>query len=265
MKKKAIFGPFITESFFVHKWLDYYSRHFDKSDMYALYFGDDKEYEKIFDGINVIKPEGEPIRNFHDKTEHIFKKIWETYEKLLEKYEYVMFTDSDEFLYHPSGLGNYIDSLDQDYVTCKGYEIIHMKDAEPSFNSSKKILEQRSFWYRNPVYFNKTLITNRVLSWNIGNHRMESHPKNIDHDLLLVHMHKYDYEIVRERHEKFVNMKWSDESLKKNMCWHYRLKDENLFYKWFYVPDHLFPKHKLPADHFVVEKIPENIKKDLNI
>ena len=264
-KKKAIFMPVLDENFFVHKWLDYYSRHFDKSDMYVLYYGRDREYEKIFKEINVIRVDDFDVVNYNDQIVDIYNKNWETHEKLLRDYEYVVMAEADEFLWHPRGLGNYIDSMDQDYVTCKGHEIIHMKDVEPPFDPSKKILEQRSFWYWDPVYFTKSLITSKVLSWNIGNHRLETQPKKMDWDLLLVHMHKYDYEIVRAKHKKFVNMKWSEESLKKNMCWHYRLEDEDLFYKWFYIPDHLYPLHKLPADHFVVEEIPENIKKDLNV
>jgi len=265
MKKKAIFIPVLDETFFVHKWLEYYSRHFDKSDMYVLYYGKDREYEIIFKDVNLIRVNDLDVVNYNDQIVDIYNKNWETHAELLTKYEYVMMAEADEFLWHPMGVGNYIDSLDQDYVTCKGYELIHMKDVEPPFDPSKKIVEQRSFWYNDPVYFTKTLITTKILSWNIGNHRMNDHPKKMDENLLLIHMHKYDYDIVKSKHYKFAKMKWSEKSLDKNTCWHYRITDEDTFYKWFYVPDHLFALHNLPTDSFVTERIPENIKKDLSI
>jgi hypothetical protein len=233
--------------------------------MYVLYYGRDREYEKIFEEINVIPVDDFDVVNYNDQIVDIYNKNWETHGKLLGDYEYVVMAEADEFLWHPRGLGNYIDSLEQDCVTCNGYELIHMKDVESPFDPSKKILEQRNFWYWDPVYFSKTLITNRVLNWNIGNHRMTSQPKKIDVELLLVHMHKYDYEIVREKHDRCRKLKWSEETLNTNMAWHYRLESEEHFNNWFYVPDYMFSTHGLPADHFVVEEIPENIKKDLNV
>jgi len=233
-KKKAIFIPVKDENFFIHKWKEYYSKHFSKKDMYVLYYGDDQEYLKNFSDINVISVTEFTVTNYNDQIVQIYEKNHQTYQKLLEEYQYVLMAEADEFIYHPDGLGNYIDSMQDDFVTCTGFEMIHMKDSEPPFDYSRKIMDQRKYWYFDSAYFSKSLITSRMLQWNVGNHKISGEPRRMDPNLILVHMHKFDYDRTRKNHLRCAEMKWSEETLRTNMAWHYRIKEQEKFDEWFY-------------------------------
>jgi len=119
--------------------------------------------------------------------------------QLLKDYQYVVYVDYDEILYHPSGLDKYIDVLDRldvPYVTASGYDIVHRPKIEPAFDFSRTILSQRGYWRRVGEY-DKSLITSKDFHWDMGCHTVTSHPPMYyARELLLLHYHKLDYAYV---------------------------------------------------------------------
>jgi hypothetical protein len=251
MKKKkfAVFCPVKDETTFSPVWLAYYSRFLSVEDIYFLDFNSE------------IKPTGCRVvhteRNILDAVE-LFEAIKEFHKKLLEEYEYVIPTDVDEIIYHPEGLDNYIHKLDKDFVKCTGYEIIHLPNKEPEFDGSKPIFSQRNFWVRSN-YYNKTLITNKPINWCIGLHENMDEIKSqtkipLEKDLLLLHLHRFDFNICTERHIRYSKLKWSSNTVKNNYNWHYRKQSKEEIEKWY------FATHNQP-----IIEIPQHIKDSVGI
>lgn len=249
-KKWAIFCPIKDENTFSPLWLKYYSQFLNKEDIYIL----------DFNSRNIDYLDCNKIQTNKDifDAEILFQEIVKTHRELLDHYEYVIPTDVDEFLFHPTGLDNYIYNLKSNNITACGYEIIHLPDKEPDYDSSKKIIEQRNFWYREGEWYDKTIITNKPLHWNIGLHVCleqfifdeKQMPK--DKDLLLIHLHRFDYNTCIQRHLKYATAQWSEHTVANNFNWHYRENNIEKLNKWYF-------ENKDKA-----EEIPETIKKLAN-
>ena len=244
MKKFAVFCPVKNEKTFSPIWLEYYSRFLSTEDIYFLDFGTD------------VKPSGCSVvtidKNICDAIE-LFQSIKDFHKELLKKYEYVIPTDVDEIIFHKNGLDNYINNLDKDHVKCAGFEIIHLPDLEPEFDGSKTIFSQRKFWFRSPIHYDKTLITNKPLDWTIGLHKCRNCNEPVDIDLLLIHLHRFDYKTCIERHLRFSKLNWSENTVKNNYNWHYRSEEEGKVKDWYFSTD------------FEIKEIPEYIKEIINI
>jgi hypothetical protein len=198
-KKSAIFTIVKDETYYLHKWLNYYSQFFNKEDIYIL---DHQTKDGSTDNLdcNVIE-----IIN-----EVAFDHLWlvqqvENFQKnLLEKYEVVIFTEVDEILY---SLNQSFDSFVEDfrlnnnlsYLSAIGYEIKQDTNHEKSLTQSDNILENRNYWFRYNNY-DKTLITKIPLSYGVGFHDCQ-YPK-LQSSLFLLHLHRVDLNLMIERRQK---------------------------------------------------------------
>ncbi len=242
MKKFAVFCPVKNETTFSKTWFNYYSQFLPTEDIYFLDFGSD-----VLPNYCSVKSTD---KNILDAIE-LFEEIKKFHKELLEKYEYVIPTDVDEIVYHKSGLGNFINNLDKDFVKCAGYEIIHLPDKEDNYDVNKSIFSQRKYWYRSSDYYDKTLITRKPLIWTIGLHKCHN-VSEVESDLFLIHLHRFDYKTCVERHLKWASMDWSKETVRRNFNWHYREKDSEKINKWYY------------STGGSIMEIPDDILKDLN-
>jgi hypothetical protein len=123
-----------------------------------------------------------------------------------------------------------------------------LPEKEPDFDTTKSIFSQRSYWFRSARHYDKTLITNRPLDWTIGLHSCKDSNQSVDIDLLLIHLHRFDYNICVERHLKFSNLNWSESTISNNYNWHYRTLEEERIKNWFFSTD------------FQITEIPKKIK-----
>jgi hypothetical protein len=156
---------------------------------------------------------------------------------LLEKdYDAVLVTDVDEIVAprpECGTLGDYIDGTDEDFVTCFGYELIHMVDREGPFDPSRRVLDQRGFWFHNYAY-SKPALTTTPTRWLAGFHAREDGRTQLDPDLCLIHLHRMDYEICLERHRYRRGRHWNERDLSLNWARHNLIVDEAEFARWFY-------------------------------
>jgi hypothetical protein len=227
MKKFAVFCPVKNETTFSKIWFKYYSQFLSPEDIYFLDFGSD-----VLPDYCQVKSTD---KNILDAIE-LFEEIKKFHKELLDRYEYVIPTDVDEIVYHKSGLDNFINSLDKDFVKCAGYELIHLPEKEDDFKPNETIFSQRKYWYRSPNHYDKTLITKKPLSWTIGLHNCHNHTE-VENDLYLIHLHRFDYKTCIERHLKWASMNWSQETVKRNFNWHYREKELEKLNQWYYKTD----------------------------
>lgn len=252
-KKCAIFVMVQNEKVFLPIWLNYYSRFFQTEDIFVYdHKSSDGSVEAARKEFNI-----KPIRLEYP---YSFDHQWfqfvaeNTQARLLEFYDYVIFTDIDEILFvnnrEYQGLGDYIRRLKHGAVKCEGYELIHHRKKEKAFDFNKPILAQRKYWYRAHLY-DKTLLTSAPLNWAIGFHHITGEDAVQDKDLLLIHLHKLDYEMCRQKTFERSKLPWSKTDLEKEWGWQNRITDAEKFENYFYT----WPKE------LKIKKIPRKIRK----
>jgi hypothetical protein len=255
-KKCAIFVMVQDEKIFLPIWLKYYSRYIDGSDIYVFDHrttdGSVEECARIFK-FNIIKLDY-PYSFDHPWFQFVARTMQA---KLLKYYEYVIFTDIDEIILADinkySGLDDYINILDMDYVRCFGYEVIHFKDKEKPFDSNKPVLEQRKYWYHN-LYYDKTLISRKPLFWRIGFHTVTKIKSNMDNDLLLIHIHKLDFDMCWNKSFERSKLPWKKSEIFKRRGWQNRMTDFEEFKKYYFG----WPKKK------IITEIPQIIRETMS-
>jgi hypothetical protein len=252
-RKCAIFVMVKNEKIFLPIWLKYYSRYFPGDDIYVFdHKSDDGSVEECTTRYKFRKIRLEYPFSFDHPW---FKFVAGSMQKrLLEHYEYVLFTDVDEILLPLpglyAGLDDYINKLKKTYVRCRGFELIHLKDREDVYDSNKSVLSQREYWHKNK-WFNKTLLSRRPLEWRVGFHQVSRIMPHFDNNLMLVHLHKFDYDYCWNKSLERSKLQWADEEIKKKRGWQNRITDkdefDNFYFKW--------PKR------IKIVKIPEEIKR----
>jgi hypothetical protein len=204
-RKKCIFTKIKNGGLFFKIWYKYYSKFFDEKDIYVIDYG---STDGSLDGLLCNKISLNPDSyNAGGCSIYSSSKTINGYKAVLQQsHEYVMYTDFDEIVYHPSGLGNYIDQLQEDYVTCKGYEIVQNRRVnEGCLDFEKPVLSQRNYWFPRADY-DKSLITRINITWDLGCHDLIHHKKNYAADLLLIHLHKIDYSLTYALNERNIEV-----------------------------------------------------------
>ena len=79
---------------------------------------------------------------------------------------------------------------------------------------SHPVLGQRRYWYANGA-FNKPAIATGPMSWLPGFHHRSDLQLNYDPYLRLIHLHRMDYEICRDRHLSRKDRAWSERDQRK--------------------------------------------------
>ncbi|MFI9232270.1 RICIN domain-containing protein [Streptomyces rimosus] len=211
-------------------WLRYYSRFFAPQDIYVLEhqprpgFAADDRFTHI------------PVHN------EVFSSDWQRdivqrhQHDLVDRYDAVLYTDVDEIVAPDPDfcdLGAYIDRFDGDYVSCNGYEVLHLKDSEPVFDPVENVLRQRSTWFPNPLY-SKPLLARVPMMWQSGFHERSDGRADHDPHLYLIHLHRMDYEICLRRHERRSGHLRAQDDIDNNRGYQNRIVDPDAFHHWFY-------------------------------
>lgn len=252
-KKCAIFVMVKDEKIFLPIWLKYYSGSFSGEDIYVFDHRTSdnsvEECKKKF-SFNVIRLDY-PFSFDHEWFKFVANNAQK---KLLESYEYVVFTDVDEILYplkeKYSNLRDYVNKLKDESVQSKGYDLIFIENKEQDYDPNKSVLSQRRYWYEIDWY-DKTLISKHPLDWNIGFHTVKGRVSNIDNDLLLIHLHKLDFKICWKNTYERARLLWLQSEISQSRGWQNRITDIDEFREYYYA---------WPEDLSITE-IPESIIK----
>jgi len=228
--RRAVLTIVRNEPVFFPIWLDYYSRFFDPGDIYVLDHGT-TDGSTARDGYVRI-----PVA--HDTVDHewMVRAIEERQHELLDRYDVVLVTDVDEIVApapETGTLADYIDGFREDYVNCRGYELIHLVDREGPFDPARKVLEQRGYWFANDIY-DKPALATQPLRWKPGFHRTADGGMRPDPDLYLIHLHRMDYEICLDRHRYRQGRAWNERDVALGWASHNRITENAEFARWFY-------------------------------
>jgi hypothetical protein len=185
---------------------------------------------------------------------HWLKSTVESFQEfLLRSYDTVLFTEVDEFVVaDPSrytGLDDYIAALaPHASARCVGFNVVH-QPGEPPLRFDAPVLAQRGYW-RASLPYNKRLLSRIPLRWSDGFHEEYRAPDEPpDPDLLLVHLHRVDYDACLSRHRAAAARDWNEVDVVRGAGAHNRIAEDAEFEAWFRgategdAPAELIPEH----------------------
>jgi hypothetical protein len=218
------------EAVFLPIWLRYYSQFFGPEDIYVFDHG---STDGSTDRPGFVC---DPVT--HDTVDHNWmrKTIQARQHELIERYDVVLVTDVDEIVApNPElgSLGDFIDDFTEEFVNCRGYEVLHQRDHEPPIDLDRPILEQRGTWFPNFAY-SKPILATVPMHWYDGFHARRDGRANFDYDLRLIHLHRMDFDLCLERHRYRSAVSWSERDLQGQSGYQNRIIGEEEFAAWFY-------------------------------
>lgn len=230
-RRRAVQTIVHNEAVLLPIWLRYYSRFFAPEDIYVL----DHETDDGSTGGGGFQR----IEVAHETIDYRWTAatLEASQHQLFERgYEVVLTVDVDEIVTtipEWGGFADYLERVDEEFVNCLGYEILHMRDREPPLDPEQPLLEQRGHWFANDGY-DKPALATAPTSWQPGLHSVADGRFNLDPDLRLIHVHRLDYEIARKRHELRARRASSAADLDQGLGRQNLLTDGSDFDRWFY-------------------------------
>lgn len=214
----AVFTIVQNESFFLPVWLQHYSKTFEAKDIYVL------NHNSVGESAQQI----EQIRDTRMATvvdvhyDLVFSHAWlaSTVNRflafLLQSYKKVLFTEVDELVTVRAGseyanLRDYIERFQGPIARTTGYNVYHFPAlGELPIDPTKPMLHQRGYWVpcaseckvtgRFTYWYNKPILVSIPVQWEDGFHYVLEHePIPADPDLLLVHLHGIDVNVIQWR------------------------------------------------------------------
>jgi hypothetical protein len=85
------------------------------------------------------------------------------------------------------------------FLTCTGYEVMQNESCEEPLDLRKSIFEQRNFWFKYVIY-DKSVIVKSSFNWGLGFHCILNKEKKYQDGLYLVHLHRFDWDLMLKRH-----------------------------------------------------------------
>ena len=219
MKKDfAIFTIVQNEKYFLPKLIKYYTQYIAPEDFYILdHDTTDRSTDNL--SVNVEKV------SYQFSFDHawLVKTVQGFQKKLLSKYKYVIFVESDDFLYNLEGdfISTLIDTFkNYNAIINIGYNIIHdYKDSESSSNFDitndefmTSCVSKRSYWSRKPNH-DKALVVNTPCNYTHGFHGFSFADKSSGFksiklpSLFLAHLHTVDWKLNAKRITHRINDK----------------------------------------------------------
>jgi hypothetical protein len=241
-RKITVFTYVDRYSFFLDKWIEYYTNIFKPEELLIVYSNvtsfDVYSYlkSKNCDKISVIE-----VNSTTDSFIQRNETFNETQILLLKTNDVVVYSDVDELIFHPY-LRELLDNFMTPYMTTKGFEIIH-SEIEPTFDPAEPILKQREYGIYSSWY-NKPLIVSKELYWEEGKHNKNT-PPIFYNNLLLIHINKIDINLLSQ-------LNFQNKTIYKNVLSHNANTGENLnevFKLNFY--DKLEPIPKIIKDNIL--------------
>lgn len=228
-------------------WLNYYSRHFAPDDLYVLdHDSTDGSVAAIADRCRVI-----PVHRSSSFDHRWLRGTVEAFQAfLLRSYDTVLFTEADEFVITDprqyAGLADYIARMPGPVARCTGFNVVQQPD-EPPIDFDRPILAQREYWHASRQY-SKRLLSRVPLAWSKGFHdEYSARDDSPDPSLMLVHLHRADYERCLARHRSSAGRNWSAEDVVRGDGWQNRLVGDEEFDRWFHHgPDLDAPREMIP-------------------
>ncbi|WGS86893.1 glycosyltransferase family 2 protein [Methylomonas sp. UP202] len=223
VKRVAALTIAYNEDFVLPKWVDYYGRQFGLENLYVIDDGSDRDPRTYLPAaVNVIR---QPRTSFDSWRLSRSLGIFQHF--LLETYDLVVVTDSDEFIVPTrsaySSLADYVTRLSVDTprrLIPTGWDLVHLRGSDAAIDLSQPIVGQRRALLRNTA-LDKVAILSDHVSFTPGQHQCYERSEKAD-DLTLIHLRYFDYEFSREKLQRYRTTTWAANDLSAGLSYHQR-------------------------------------------
>jgi len=206
-------------------WVPYYAKHFGAENLFVIDQGSDETYNLTLPpGINIIRVPRDVFDNW------LIMRLVATMQRfLLESYDSVLYTDSDEFVCgSPEALGGrsfrqFLLELEQPIGICRGYDLHHNVDREPSYDNSCPVLRQRRLIRYQPM-MDKPVISRFPLNWVPGFHTAREGGARIP-GLYMLHLRWFDLDEALNKGARYRRSKWDQADLETRIAEYQRDED----------------------------------------
>jgi hypothetical protein len=220
-----------NEEDFFPIWRDHYGRNFEYQNLFVIDDGSVDALSATDSRINVIRRERKVPFDEKERAKIVSSLVSE----LLNYYNYVIFTDVDEILVVNPSIGvtlkEYIERSNEDFLTPKGFNVLHRFSVESPLNIDEPLFTQRKYVQFDPWYC-KTNISRVPLQFSPGFHSTDK-PFNLHEKLYLFHLRAFDLGIAQRRLARLKDLAYSQEMLSKNFAAQWRfdwIKYRNEFF-----------------------------------
>ncbi|WP_206033664.1 glycosyltransferase family 2 protein [Gluconobacter kondonii] len=201
----AVFTMVHNEHQMLRIWSSYYLKQVGEGNVYIIDHGSD--HIKPLKGCKIISIEHSGI----DEIDRA-KQIADFQKNLLEKYQFVLFTDCDEFLVaRPSNylsLVDYVRNQKNPTIQCVGIDVIEHEADLPPVDWNQPILAQRPYGALR-FWSCKALLSSVPVTWQPGFHTCDA-PVTLDTNLWMFHLKYADQKHLLNRLKLTRSLKWSD-------------------------------------------------------
>jgi hypothetical protein len=208
-------------------WARYYGRQCGESNLYVIDQGSEKPYSGLHPDINIIRLPREAFDNW------LIARIVAFFQRfLLESYDTVLYTDSDEFICASPetlagrSLSDFMLELSAPVGRPRAYNLHHDIAKEAAYDPARPVLAQRRFLKRWSDG-DKPLIARVPLSWIPGFHQAVEGGIAIP-GLYLLHLRYFDLDVALAKSGHYRASKWSPYDLGKGLGGHQLAEDASV-------------------------------------
>lgn len=223
MLKIAVVTQVKNESLFLPLWRRYYGGQFGYGNLFVI---DDASTDGSTRDLGPTRVLDRPQRPF-DESQRA-DEISGFIEELLKFYDWVIYTDVDEFLVLDPLLKmdfqSYLQQVKGKHLNAIGINVLHNIYAEPDYAADLPVFHQRGYGAFDRSYFKQLVHSFRVRF--IPGFHTSNRPRNFAPGLYLMHLAHFDRENTRRRWQVRNSINWSKNSLEKNHSMHFRMPVE---------------------------------------
>jgi hypothetical protein len=259
MKPLAVFTITQNETRFLPVWLNRYTQEVPTEDIFVL------DHQTTGDAADAMIEacQSAGVENILPVVhEQSYDSFWLTLttryfqQFLLSSYRAVLFTAVDEIVLPLEGsLVDYATKMTAGPHVATGYEILHFKDEEKAIDWEQPLVAQRQRCYQCRQY-SKPLISTAPLYWGAGWFAATNVPaaQEPDPNLLLLHLHKIDYDECLRSHREKAARTWKPEERNEGVFRHNMVDDAEMLSRW------MLANVDDPANYAQPLEIPERLK-----
>jgi len=223
MVKVAVVTQVKNEPLFLPLWRRHYGRNFGYCNLFIIDDGSNDDSTKLLYPSHVIC---RPSVLF-DEVQRA-NEISRFLRKLLMFYDWVIYTDVDEFLLIDPLLKmdfvTYLTKIGANHINAVGINILHNVYSEGQFDPSRPVFTQRCFGRFDRAYF-KQLVHSDSVVFGPGFH-LSNRANNFAPGLYLMHLALFDKDNTRNRWLVRNRINWSESALKNNHSVQFRMPVE---------------------------------------
>ena len=217
----AAFTIVYNEHTILPLWIRYYSHEFGARNIFIIDHGSDRPYETLPNNVSIIRLPRDEFDNWTiARIVAFFQRV------LLESYDSVLYTDSDEFVCtsqdarNGRSLSQYLLELPEPIGITRSYNLHHDVLVEPTYDPTRPVLSQRKMITRQRA-MDKPLISRVPLSWIPGFHAAHEGGVPVA-GLFMLHLRWFDLNVALIKGGHYRSSKWNPYDVEAGLAYYQR-------------------------------------------